>query len=450
MMGRTMHSLQFRLMAAFLAVILVAVGAVFVFIRYSAIQAIRAYEERLEQERMARVEFFLSNYYLRQRGWQGVQPYVEQMGSLYDTRIVVTDPGGVVVADSEADIVPGASTYKPSAPGTPVPSPFGPGRAGTIFSTALPRALTAGSLTRPFDRFLLWGGLLAIGIAVLLTVLLSRRMLAPVHDLSVTTQQLGRGDFSQRVNIKDRGEIGDLARTFNSMAEDLERTEKLRRNLVADTAHELRTPLANVRGYLEAIRDNVVQPDAATIASIHEEVLLLSRLIDDLQELALSDAGQLRLVRQPEDMNAIIQQTVEAAQAQAGKKGVALVTALAESLPPCDVDAQRIQQVMHNLLDNAIAHTPSGGSVTIGARSVNGSVEVSVTDTGEGIPAADLPNIFERFYRVDPSRTRATGGHGLGLTIARRLVEAHGGRIQAESQLGKGSRFTFTIPHSAL
>lgn len=446
-MRRTMDSLQFRLMAAFLVVILVAVGAVFIFIRFSAIQAIRQYEQRLESERMARVEVFLSGYYQRHGSWQGIQPYVQQMGDLYDRRIIVQDRNGLIVADSQLGAAEGASGFTMVVPGTPVPSPSGLGRAGTIFSAALPRALTAGSLTRPFDRFLLWGGLLAIGIAVLLTVLLSRRMLAPVHALSATARRLGRGDFSQRVDIKDRGEIGELARTFNSMAEDLERTETLRRNLVADTAHELRTPLANVRGYLEAVRDNVVQPDAATIASIYEEVLLLSRLIDDLQELALSDAGQLRLVRQPEDMNAIFQQTVEAAQARAGKKGITLAAMPTASLPPCDVDAQRIKQVLLNLLDNAIAHTPSGGTVTIGARSVNGSVEVSVTDTGEGIPPADLPNIFERFYRVDPSRTRATGGHGLGLTIARRLVEAHGGRIWAESQVGAGSRFTFTIPH---
>jgi two-component system sensor histidine kinase BaeS len=230
------------------------------------------------------------------------------------------------------------------------------------------------------------------------------------------------------------------------MAGDLERAERLRRNLVADTAHELRTPLSNIQGYLEAIRDGVVQPDTATINSIHEEVILLSRLIDDLQELALAEAGKLNMVRQAENISTIINQAVAAMQPRASAKGVSLLTDLPDGLPLCDIDSHRISQVLRNLMDNAVVHTPEGGTVTVAARHQDKWIEVSVTDTGEGIPAEDLPNIFERFYRVDQSRARATGGHGLGLTIAKRLVEAHGGKIDVQSELGKGSRFTFTLP----
>jgi signal transduction histidine kinase len=230
------------------------------------------------------------------------------------------------------------------------------------------------------------------------------------------------------------------------MSDDLERAEKLRRNLVADTAHELRTPLSNIRGYLEAIRDDVVKPDTKTINLLYEEVTLLTRLVEDLQDLALAEANQLKLVRQPENIKGILEQAVSAAGAQALSKGVSLLASFGSGLPLCDIDAQRIKQVLHNLLDNAIVHTPPAGTVTVDATDQGAWVEISVTDTGEGIPAEDLPNIFERFYRVDKSRSRSTGGHGLGLTIARRLVEAHGGIINAQSEPGKGARFSFTIP----
>jgi signal transduction histidine kinase len=305
--------------------------------------------------------------------------------------------------------------------------------------------LTRG-LARAIDRFLILGGLLALAIALVLTFVLSRRIMAPVQALSIATRRLGQGDLTQRVHINSQGEMGELAQAFNSMATELERTEKLRRNLVADTAHELRTPLSNIRGYLEAIRDGIVQPDAAAIASLSEEVALLSRLVEDLQELAMADAGELKLVRQPENVVELIQKSVATIESKASAKGLLVSVDPLDGLPLVFVDFHRISQVLRNLLENAVTHTGNGGSITVAARPVDGMVEVSVTDTGEGIPAEDLPNMFERFYRVDKSRARATGGTGLGLTIAKRLVEAHGGRISFESEVGKGSRFTFTIP----
>jgi two-component system sensor histidine kinase BaeS len=230
------------------------------------------------------------------------------------------------------------------------------------------------------------------------------------------------------------------------MADDLARLEKLRQNQVADTAHELRTPLSNLGGYLEAIRDGLVLPDSAAINSLSEEVALLSRLVNDLQELAVADAGELRLEKQTEDVSALLDQAAAAARPAALAKGIDITTRIDTDLPPSQIDRQRIRQVLHNLLSNATTHTPSGGKVGIEAIMADGSIEISVSDTGEGIPAQDLSNIFERFYRVDKSRTRATGGSGLGLTIAKRIVEAHGGRIWVTSEVGVGSRFSFTIP----
>jgi signal transduction histidine kinase len=213
--------------------------------------------------------------------------------------------------------------------------------------------------------------------------------------------------------------------------------------------HEIRTPLSNVAGYLEAIRDDVIKPDPATIASLSEEVDLLSRLVNDLQVLALADAGELTLVRQGEDIAQLIDQSLKAIRIKAAEKGVDLSAEIAPDLLPVNIDYHRISQVLHNLLANAITHTPSGGKVVVSAGRKDQGVEVSVTDNGEGIPAEDLPNMFERFYRVDKSRSRPGGGSGLGLTIAKRMVEAHGGTIAVQSDLGKGSRFSFTIPIEA-
>jgi signal transduction histidine kinase len=283
-------------------------------------------------------------------------------------------------------------------------------------------------------------------VALAVTLVLSRRILSPIKALTEATRRLGQGDFSPRLELKDKSEVGELARSFNTMAHDLERIEQLRRDMVADVAHELRTPLSNIRGYLEAVNDGVIQPDAEAIQSLNEETVRLTRLVDELQELSLVEAGELKLICQDEDITKLIKRTALAFKTQAVSKGVSISIDLASELPHVNIDTQRIAQVLHNLLENALAHTGEGGYITIGATRKANWIEVAVTDTGAGITEEDLPNIFERFYRVDKSRTRATGGSGLGLTIAKRLIEAHGGSIEAQSEIGKGSRFAFTLP----
>jgi signal transduction histidine kinase len=271
-------------------------------------------------------------------------------------------------------------------------------------------------------------------------------MSSPIGVLANAARRLGRGDLSQRVEFQGKGEVGELAQAFNSMAANLERAEQLRRNMIADVAHELRTPLSNIQGYLEAIRDRVMKPNAATIRSLNEETALLSRLVDELQELSLAEAGELKLVYHAEDIAKLVKQAVTSWQPQVAAKEISLSLDLHDNLPLVNIDRQRVNEVLHNLLKNAVAHTHKGGTINVAAMVQGDWVEVGVSDTGEGIPAEDLPNIFERFYRVDRSRARATGGSGLGLTIAKRLVEAHGGKITVQSELGKGSRFAFTLP----
>lgn len=441
------NSLQFRLLIAFVLIILVVVGAVAIFVSFTIGGEVQQYEEYVDQVRLIRTERLVIRHYAERSGWTGIQPLIEQMGSLYGRRVLLTNSSGTVVADSQNELI--GKQYQSDSSNKPLVSRTGGGLLGTLYiNPSETDPTSAVSLIKAINRFLILGGFLAIIVAAVVTFFMSRQILKPVRALTIAARQLGQGDFSHRVQFRGKGEMADLAQTFNSMAESLERDEMLRRNMVSDVAHELRTPVSHIRGQLEAIGDGLIQPDARTFSSIYEEALLLSRLIDDLQELTLAEAGKLSLYRQAEDITQLIQKTVAAVSPRATTSGVILTIDLSEQLPLCDIDSQRIGQVLRNLLDNAITHTPKGGAITVAARPIQGHVEVSVIDTGEGIPAEHLPNVFERFYRVDKSRTRATGGSGLGLTIARRLVEAHGGKIGVQSEAGNGSRFYFTIPVS--
>jgi len=433
------HSLWFRLMMAFTIAILVTIGTVFFFINQATQGEIRRFGEQVDRMRVSRMEIELSRYYFKQGGdWQGIQPFVEQWGNLYGHRLILTDVSGMVVADSAGELL--GQLHDPDSPGRPLKPHWQAGTIGTLHITpesSLEMDVSSlHILFRVIGLFFILGGLIAVAIALIMTFFTS------------AARRLGRGDFSQRVQFKDRGELGELAQTFNSMANDLERAEKLRQNLVADAAHELRTPLSNIRGYLEAIRDGVIKPDTDAIRSLNEEASLLSQLVDDLQELSFADAGELKLVCQSVDIADLISQTVSTMQTRIATKEVSVSIDLPDKLPPVNIDSQRISQVLRNLLENAVAHSAKDGAITVTARQQDDWVEVAVTDTGEGIPAEDLANIFERFYRVDKSRTRTTGGSGLGLTIAKRLVEAHGGRIEVQSEPGKGSTFSFSLPVS--
>jgi len=442
------HSLHFRLLAAFALVIIVIIGSVSFFTYRTTRSEIGRFGERIELMQARRVESQLSSHYYHQGGWEGIQPSVTQWGNLYGRRIILTDTDGMVVADSKGELL--GALYTADIPGRPMSPPWETGTIGILhINPAESPEVNLASLHivyRTIGHFFIWGGLLAVAIALLLTFFLSRRILAPVKALTQAARRLGKGDFSQRVHSRDKGEVGELAQSFNSMADDLERAERLRRNMVADVAHELRTPLSNLSGYLEAIRDGVVKPDTDTIRSLDEEASSLSRLVDDLQELSLADAGELKLTCHKEGASKLIKQVVAALQPKAAAKGLTVSVNLPDDLPPVNIDSHRIRQVLHNLLENAVAHTTQGDTITVTSWQQDNQLKVSVADTGAGIPAKDLPNIFERFYRVDKSRTRATGGTGLGLTIAKRLVEAHGGKIEVQSEPGKGSTFTFALP----
>jgi len=296
------------------------------------------------------------------------------------------------------------------------------------------------------NRWLLLAVVGAGLLAVLLTFALSRRILGPVESLTRAVRRLEGGDRGPRVAVRSSDEIGELARAFNAMADALESQESLRRGLVTDVAHELRTPLTNLRCQIESIQDGLAPADEANIRSLHEETLLLGRLVDDLQDLALVEAGRLPLHRETVRLAPAVDAALAAVRPRATERGVALHAEVAGNPPAADVDPARLAQILRNLLANAITHTPRDGAITVSARAADGAVAIAIQDSGPGIAVEHLPHVFDRFYRADPSRARATGSTGLGLAIVKQLVEAHGGRVRVESEPGHGACFTFTLP----
>lgn len=303
-----------------------------------------------------------------------------------------------------------------------------------------------GNFLRSVNASMLLAASLGGVAASLVTLFLSRRVFNPIHALIRAARDLESGKPVPRIELKSYGEIAELGRAFDSLAKTLHQNEELRQHMVSDIAHELRTPLTNIRGYLEAVQDGVVEPDAHTIDLIYEEVMLLNRIIQDLQELALAEAGQLHYARQPFDLAEIIEQTTALVEARAASREIEIITDLRYRLPQAYADPARVAQILRNLLNNALNYTPEGGRITIHAAAHLRHIEIHVSDTGTGIAEEHLPYLFERFYRVDPSRSRITGGAGLGLAIVKQLVEAQGGRIRVESELGQGTRFVFSIP----
>jgi two-component system OmpR family sensor kinase/two-component system sensor histidine kinase BaeS len=315
----------------------------------------------------------------------------------------------------------------------------GPGRLGTLEERFLESMQSA----------LLAGAALAVGLGLVIGLVLSRSLTAPLQRLATAARAVAAGDLEQQVKTEGSTEMAEVGQAFNEMTEALARAETLRQNMVADVAHELRTPLSVVQGNLQAILDDVYPLDMAEISKLYDETRLLSRLVDDLRDLAQADAGQLQLDLCPVDVGKAILSTIEPLALAAKAQDISLSARIPDSLPTVRADRDRLVQVLRNLLVNALRHTSAEGSVTVTAGVVGSTVEIAVSDTGEGIGPEDLPHVFDRFWRAERSRTRSDrwgGGTGLGLSVAQSLVEAQGGRIRAGSELGQGSTFRFTLP----
>jgi signal transduction histidine kinase len=308
-----------------------------------------------------------------------------------------------------------------------------------------------GSLSRVSGRFLaqgLWRFTIvvtAIGIAV--GIISSRGLTSPLNKLAEAAKAIGSQDLSRRVEVRGSDEIRVVAQAFNEMAAALEKAETLRSNMLADVAHELRTPLSVIQGSLRAILDDVYELDKTEIARLYDQTRHLSRLVDDLRELAQAEANQLPLNMTTVDLITLIEETASIYAPIIEAEGLALRLELEDRVPAVQGDRARLAQCLQNLLNNAIHHTPRGGEITVELTYGAEQVQLRVRDTGRGIAAEHLPHILDRFYRADPARGRDTGGTGLGLAILRAIVEAHGGKVTAASKgVGQGSTFTIQLP----
>jgi signal transduction histidine kinase len=462
-----MNRLRVQLILAFTLVVLVAVGVIAVLIIRTTDTEFRQYITVSGMQASGRGMEQLVSYYELQGSWEGVE-------SLLGQGVFISWPGGismpamsrrpglpggqldVTLADADGKIVydnTGKAEGKKLRSGAKSQAlPITHTDDGEVIGyllLSLPGGLDRlGHLERQFlDRMrniLIIGAALAVGLGLIMGALLSRSLTAPLQRLATAVRAVTAGDLSQRVQVEGSTEMEEVALAFNDMTAALGASEQQRQNMVADVAHELRAPLSVVQGNLRAILDDVYPLDKAEISRLYDETRLLNRLVDDLRELALADAGQLRLHVRPMDVAQVILPTVEGLTLAAEAQEVSLTTQLPADLPIVQADPDRVAQVLRNLLVNALSHTPPGGSITVSAALAEDAVEIAVADTGEGIAGEDLPHVFERFWRSDPARAR-TGGSGLGLSVAQSLVEAQGGRIWAESTLGQGSTFRFTL-----
>ena len=460
-------SLRARLVLSFLGVIAATAALVVILANRITTDRFTYLVSNAGQMHARNLAPIFADYFAQEGSWSGVETLMDSYATLSvpsmghgrrgtmmgmttssGERLLLADAGGQIVADSQgqdigillstADLGKGASVV------------VGEQQVGTLIVASGLGTLTADqSAFLSQVKWLMVAAGIVAGLAVLLVgSIQARRIVAPVRALADAARRVAGGEFAQ-IPVTSQDELGEMALAFNTMAAELKQQHTLRRRVMADIAHELRTPLSVLQIDLESIEDGLAEPTPEVIARLQEEVALLNRLVEDLRMLSLAEAGELHLEMQAVNVGTLVQTAAERVRSVAQEKGVGLTSRINEGMPPVAGDAQRLSQVLSNLLSNALRHTAAGGQIIVAARQdKNDRVRVTVQDTGEGIPADELPHIFERFYRTDHDRSRDTGGSGLGLAIARSLVEAHGGRIWVDSVEGKGSAFVFELPAS--
>lgn len=454
-------SLRLRLILMFMLVVIVAIGTVALLASQATASNLQAYNQTKNNQHIMTT---LLTAYRQHVSQQALQALIDQLAHDSHQRLILLDPQRRVIADSDhkliGQVISEAMLVDASFFASSSSSAKQSNTSLSLFSisidaqTQTPNLVEYGLNNNSSEAtFLtsvnraLWLAVLIAGLtALLLALLFSSALVKPLHTLKAAAGRMEQGDLNQRVTIKGKGEVSALAHAFNTMAESLSRSEQAHRNLVSDVAHELRNPLMNIRGYLELLQDQTLEPTPETIASLYEETSLLSRLVADLQDVSLAEAGQLHLKRQALSLEEVVSQAAQMAQPSLARKDLALHVCLPPNLPDIEADQERVAQILRNLFSNAITHTPDKGKICITASACESLVRISVQDTGTGIAPEHLPYLFERFYRVDASRTRATGGTGLGLAVVKQLVQAHGGQITVTSLPGQGSCFTFTLP----
>lgn len=448
-------SLFYRLMGAFAVIIVVGVLVVSLIANQTTATEFQQFMFRGQMVRAQDLTGELAAYYRAAGNWEGAKTILRGTssgmtigGMMGGDGLWLADANGIIVASADESRIGQTITASERADSVPIQVD------GQLVGILVPGRQMMGGMTdaaaqdflAQVNRSIWIAGLVAAAIALGLGFILFRQITAPLNALASASDKIAAGDLSARAPERGNDEITRVARSFNTMADHLARSETARRNMLADVAHELRTPIGVIQSHLEAMMDGIFPTDSEQLASLHDETIFLSRLVGDLRELALADAGQLTLTRERTDLGVLIERTVAAFQPQANARQITLTTLLAENFPFVNLDTQRIEQVLHNLVSNALRYTPPHGSVSVKLVRAENLVRVEVRDTGTGISPDELPHVFERFWRGDKSRSRAHGGTGLGLAIAKQWVEQHGGTIGVESELGKGAMFWFTLP----
>jgi signal transduction histidine kinase len=448
-MNKRPSGLQLRLIVGFVLVLTLSLGGLTLFASLIVQREGERFEEEVNRARNARIRDEVNNRLGEEE--QNDPGSALPADSNINWYLIMTRANGEVVGTSQPYPLPTWDENQETIEAWAVPLYIEGSQIGRLMVRPMdPRETTIDAppprLVSAFRTSILWTGLVTGGIGAVLIYLLTRRILVPVQQLTAAAQRVSQGDLSHKIPTNGRDEIGKLAQTFNSMTRELEEAEQQRQRLLADVAHELRTPLTNAQGYLEAIRDRLKVPDSSTIDAIYRQIIQLGRLVDDLRLLSLAESGHLDLRLEPQSVPELLHSVVEAFEPKAQSKGVHLSLDCPANLPMIIADRARIAQVLGNLLENAIFHTPQDGSVKVSAELTHNDIIVSVRDTGEGVPEEAIPYLFDRLYRHDRSRSRTSGGSGLGLAIAKQLIAAHGGSIKVESKMGEGSRFYFSLP----
>ena len=439
-----MRSLTFKLTLAFLLVSLTVAVLFAVFARSATVKEFDRFAlEQVQSDFITN----MSAYYQSHGSWTGIGEIFHQ-GALPPPPLALADQSGYVVLPA------GLYRFGERVPVTDLAQGIPLEIEGQVVGTALP--IIGGSLGRDLageqylartNQVLFNAALGATAVALLLGILLARTLTHPLRELTAASRAIARGELEQQVPIRSQDELGKLAASFNQMSADLARANRLRRQMTADIAHDLRTPLTVITGYIESLRDGVLEPSPARFDVMYQEAQHLTRLVEDLRTLSLADAGELTLNRQFVSPQALLERLAAAHQHQAEQQNIVLQVRTEPDLPAINVDPERMAQALGNLVGNALRHTPDGGQIVLSAQRQADTVLLMVQDNGEGIAPEVLPRIFDRLYRGDESRQQQNGESGLGLAIVKSIVEIHGGRVSAISAgIGRGSAFVIHLP----
>lgn len=448
-----MRSITSKLILAFLSIGVVSVTIIFITARWNTrAEFIRFLSDQTQTDILTE----LQEYYDTNGTWAGAerilfqtnnhqQPNVGPAGRNRAMLFALTDQNGIVLVPN--------GRYRPGdrVPQRDLKEGVEITQDGTVIGVLVPMEGPFEGKPREVEfiertnLILLYGALIGAVISLLLGVFLSRTLTHPIRELTRATHAVSEGDLTQQVPVRSSDELGELAQAFNKMSAELSRSVNVRRQMTADIAHELRTPLSLILGHAEAVHDGVLPPTHENFEIIREEATRLGNMVNDLRILSLADAGELPIQLQSSEPQRLIQEVASLYQFQAQRKNIIFELDIDSQLPDIEVDPGRITQVLTNILDNALRHSPEGGRVILAAKRVGNRVELSVQDSGPGLSRNDLDRIFERFYRTDSSRQRE-GGSGLGLAIAKSIVQAHGGQVSAESEVGAGLKIRVSLP----